>query len=414
MASDHPPASAPWRALVVLAAAAALIAKVALSARSRGTVDVAYWERFLVDITASGGDVYVRNELFNHPPFMIHFLRAVGALAAWTGAPFAFCLRLPGILADVGTVAVIWRLRDSLAPARVHPVVIVLLALAPAALMISGHHGNTDSLMIFFVVLAVLLAERHAAGWPAGIALGMAMCVKMPAAIFLPTFVLSRRPWPRRVALLGAVATTVGVASMPYLRGHVALIAQHVLAYRGGATPWGWPLLAELARTQAQELLLTGPSPVAPALLIGLYRAAVHTHAIYAAWSRPALLAALCLAAWAMNHFARHLPLFTQCAITAALFLFLAPGFGVQYLAWIVPWVAAAGALPAAFFHLTSGALSTRSTAPTTSAGRPPGAAACSAGSPSASSSPPACGTPYAGAALAGLRSPSPSAWRPC
>ncbi len=57
----------------------------------------------------------------------------------------------------------------------------------------------------------------------------MAMCVKIPAAIFLPTFVLSRRPWPRRVALLGAVATTVGVASMPYLRGHVSLIAQHVL-----------------------------------------------------------------------------------------------------------------------------------------------------------------------------------------
>ena len=53
----------------------------------------------------------------------------------------------------------------------------------------------------------------------------------------------------------------------------------------------------------------------------------------------------------------RRLPLFTQCAITAALFLFLAPGFGVQYLAWIVPWVAAAGALPAAVFHLTSGAL---------------------------------------------------------
>jgi hypothetical protein len=103
-------------------------------------------------------------------------------------------------------------------------------------------------------------------------------------------------------------------------------------------------------------MLLVGPPPISLAGVVDSYRLASHAGALYAAWSRPALLAALCLAAWWMNRRPHRLPLFSQCAVSAGLFLVLAPGFGVQYLVWLVPWVAAAGVLPAGLFHLTSGA----------------------------------------------------------
>src|SRR5262249_4627353 len=48
--------------------------------------------------------------------------------------------------------------------------------------------------------------------------------------------------------------------------------------------------------------------------------------------------------------------LYAQVGLLFFVFLALSNGFGVQYLAWLVPWTAGAGALPAAAFHLTSGA----------------------------------------------------------
>ena len=48
--------------------------------------------------------------------------------------------------------------------------------------------------------------------------------------------------------------------------------------------------------------------------------------------------------------------LLAQCGMIAFLFLFLAPGFGVQYLAWTVPWVVALGPGPMAAWFAVAGA----------------------------------------------------------
>jgi hypothetical protein len=61
-------------------------------------------------------------------------------------------------------------------------------------------------------------------------------------------------------------------------------------------------------------------------------------------------------AAWMVNRRADRPPVYTQ--IGAALFFFLAAanGFGVQYLAWLVPWTIGVSLIPSAFFTLASGA----------------------------------------------------------
>ena len=48
--------------------------------------------------------------------------------------------------------------------------------------------------------------------------------------------------------------------------------------------------------------------------------------------------------------------LFVRAGFIIFLFLSVAPGFGVQYLAWLVPWVVARGVRPTAIFYL-AGAL---------------------------------------------------------
>jgi tetratricopeptide (TPR) repeat protein len=56
-----------------------------------------------------------------------------------------------------------------------------------------------------------------------------------------------------------------------------------------------------------------------------------------------------------MNRAASRPRLFTQAGLVFLLFLSVSNGFGVQYLAWLAPWVAGLGWAPAALFYAASG-----------------------------------------------------------
>ena len=47
---------------------------------------------------------------------------------------------------------------------------VLLLAVAPISIMVSGFHGNTDPLMVFLVLLSVYLLEARRSTWRAGVA----------------------------------------------------------------------------------------------------------------------------------------------------------------------------------------------------------------------------------------------------
>jgi hypothetical protein len=61
-----------------------------------------------------------------------------------------------------------------------------------------------------------------------------------------------------------------------------------------------------------------------------------------------------------MNIPPRRVPLFLQVGAVTALFLGLAPGFGIQYFAWAVPWVAGLGAPTALIYYLVPAAFLAR------------------------------------------------------
>lgn len=58
----------------------------------------------------------------------------------------------------------------------------------------------------------------------------------------------------------------------------------------------------------------------------------------------------------AMRVLGVRLCLFEQCGTIVFLFLFLSPGFGVQYLAWTVPWLVVLGIGPMAGYYAVAGA----------------------------------------------------------
>jgi hypothetical protein len=324
------PSAAMTRPLLVLLLAATAF-KLFIAATTYGSNDVLYWETFLREANSWGGLGLYRGEpLFNHPPLMVRFIRILGELAAITHVPLGFLLRAVSSAADVGTFFAVVGIARA-AAIQVSGWTLALLAIAPASIMIAGFHGNTDPVMVFFVVLAVLLAVRGQPAWMVGVAIGMAINVKLAAIVFAPALALSMEGWKRKLVLAGAAALIVALASMPYLLQDPALLERKIIAYTSIPGHWGLTRLLSLE----------------PALR-GLY----HSYLRYAAVGTLAAIVALC---FAFSRSRRPPSVFLQCGISGFLFMVFTPGFGVQYLAWLVPWVVAAGLVPALLWYSTSG-----------------------------------------------------------
>lgn len=337
-----------WRPILLVSGiVAATVVKLILAYTTFGTTDVAYWEMFLEGYQRLGGLGLYRNtilfpgrfnEVFNHPPFMILVLRAMGELQAATGLPFPFLLRIPPILADAGSVWLVTAMLRRLRGAGEIPLGVIAMAVAPASIFISGFHGNTDPVMIFFVLLAVYYLTPGAHALPEGslrlsaVAFGMSLNVKVAPLVLVPVFLFYLRGGSRRFQFFAIAGAVVAAGSLPYIAQDPLALASRILGYGGQYGYWGVSrFLAQLRE---------------PWTLVALG---------YARWGKYLLLAAIVALAYALNRRRDPPPLFLQCGAVLFLFLLLTPGFGVQYLAWLVPWVAGLHLGLALLFYASSG-----------------------------------------------------------
>ncbi|MBZ5676113.1 MAG: hypothetical protein LAP61_17870 [Acidobacteriia bacterium] len=279
---------------LILPGLVAFSLKLILAACTLGTNDARTWEHDLTTLRTAGfAELYrsgvqydspagrpAQRQAFIHPPAVLHGLSLFGN---------RFWLRAACALADAGTLVLLWRMFGS---------VPLLVALSPISILISGFHGNTDPIMMFFLVAAVFCAERGNAGRSAA-AFGLACSVKLIPLIFAPAILLCLPGLHPRLKWLAASLVLWLSLSMPYLAQEPLLILRSMLGYSSATGLWGFSLLS---------------------------------NHVYDAAKWIALLAAACVPLMLKKR------LFEQCGLIAFLFLFLSPGFGLQYLAWTVPW----------------------------------------------------------------------------
>jgi len=284
---------------LVVAGMIAFLLKLLLAGSTMGSNDARTWEYDLTTLhTAGFAELYrwgvqydvdydspsgrlSQRQAFIHPPAVLHALRILGN---------RFWLRATCALADAGTLALLWRMFGS---------VPLLVALAPISILISGFHGNTDPIMMFFLVASVFFANRGKASL-AGLAFGLSCSVKLVPLIFGPAILLCLPGLRPRVQWMASGIGIWVAVSLPYLAQEPALILKSMLGYGGATGLWGFSLV-----------------------LSPLYDSVIKWTALLAASLLPLM---------------RKRQLFEQCGLIAFLFLFLAPGFGLQYLAWTVPW----------------------------------------------------------------------------
>ena len=311
---------------LLIALGIATLVKLGLAALTIGTNDVVTWRSFADHAMLCGACAYQfpgpTGDPFNHPPFIIHFLKLIGMSTAW----FPFWLRLPAILADIGIVLIVIRLLPSL-PTRS----LVLLALNPVSILVSGFHGNTDPVMIFFVVLAVYLLKTERLAWAAA-AFGMALNIKVVPLLLVPAILIYIWRWKsvRGIVLFVGIAAVVVLAlSIPYILSNPLEIVKATLGYRGLYGRWGLPLfLIGFPISQAGHSIAYR---VLQLLVIGL---------------------TLVLAIY-LNR--RKIDLVYQIGLIFFLFFLLTPAHALQYLAWPIPFILALGFLWSLAYYTSAG-----------------------------------------------------------
>jgi hypothetical protein len=240
---------------LALALGAAL--RVYLLVFTEGTFDVAIKLHHGTQVGSLGLLEYYRQaQVFNHPPLMGEWFAALARLAEASGIPFRLLLRAPFALLDLGSALLLLRLMGD---CKWRYAIFAAYWLHPLAAIYSAYHGNTDSALAFFALLAVGLVSRPVA---AGAALGVGLWVKLPVLVAAPALFFAFPAWRER-GRFAAAALGVGlVGYLPALALEPQLLFERIVAYPGSGveTPRGIPIwgivhVLGLAGTRAAELL---------------------------------------------------------------------------------------------------------------------------------------------------------------
>jgi hypothetical protein len=293
-----------------------------LASLTYGTNDILFFKSYAVKASSSGVAALYRegaglvefhtdwNEQMAHPPGIIHIWRAILWLEQHTGVPFRVWFRILTMLAHVFTAGALYRILGGRAAA--------VFVLCPAAIMVAGFHGNSDPLVIAFLIWAVVGVE---AGWRpvlTGLLFAAACSVKVWPLFLIPAFCLHLANWRQRTVFLAATAGGALAFGAPYTFEFPMLIARTVFGYRSIGGWWG------LAGTvKGYDHFGTALSFAAVLLMsVYLHRAGLRLYEV------------------------------TGGAI--AVFLVFTPGFGVQYLAWMFPFCFVLGRPFVAGFYTAS------------------------------------------------------------
>ncbi len=319
------PAAWRWAAAVALVA---VVARLVPAVLAYGTSDVMTWE--LLGRMLLSGENFYATQLHNWPVLWIYFCAAAALIHDATGLPFFTLIKLPPIAADAAMTILVFRFvaRAGLS-ARASAASALAYALNPVSILISGYHGQFDSLMLAPTLLAVyLLGTRRTA--LSALALGIGIWFKPVPSLLLPILLPRLASWRERAVFTVLALAPATLGTLPYFVHWPLDVATNFLGYSSWFGQWGLPvvwMVVEYLRDGTVPWWLPDPDYVSAPL-----------HMLYLA-SRTLLLSALGASWWLI--YRQRVELLRAISASFAVFYVATSGFGVQYLLWIVPFACA-------------------------------------------------------------------------
>jgi len=218
----------------VLTAFAIRLAAILLS--DRVVADVLRYHRVGAHVLDVSWNPYLAARLYPYPPVWVWVEAACEWLARHSGLSFAVLVKLPVLGAELAIVALLARWgAERGGSARWAP---WIYALHPVAVMISGFHGQFDSLALLMVLLAARASERgrHDA---AALALAAGIAVKSFPVLAVPVLMLRVTGTAARLRFLALALLPVAILLIPYLAHDAGAVLRELFGY-GGVADFGW------------------------------------------------------------------------------------------------------------------------------------------------------------------------------
>jgi Gpi18-like mannosyltransferase len=297
-----------------------------------GTNDVTSWQKFADSVTDHGALwLYHHDVLFNHPPFMTRALFVLDWLAHHTPLGFPFWIRIPGILADCGSLYLIALL------IKPNARLLLLAIFCPISILVSGFHGNTDPIMMFLILLSIYFLQERKWLVASAAVFALAACIKIVALVLAPAFVFYLVSNRQRIVFASVACGCFVLLCLPYLFQDPVIITRNVFRYRSSLGVWGFNHLAH-------------------ALDVMKHRAVGDPGNYIYKFSKVEQIAIFVLVTGLMMLLSRRrISLYTRCAVSFFVLVWLIPGFGVQYLDWLAPFALSFGEAWAIAVYCSSG-----------------------------------------------------------
>jgi uncharacterized membrane protein len=329
MTQADPPLPSDQSRLIIAVAALAAALKVLIALATFGTNDVVAFYEFAKAIEAHGlAWTYEHSILFNHPPLVGYLLRGLIWLTRQPaleelGISFPFLLRLPGIIADFLVVLLLLFLVREYPQLRPPTWALLLFAASPVSLMITGFHGNTDPILVLFLLLASITAvRRHAL--LCGVFLALSCQVKIVPLLLFPIFFFYWVHQRRAGWFLLAFAVSSLLCCLEPLLGSPVSFVSNVLGYGSFWGIWGvtyclrmtgmhdFGRVSFLNLSSIQQLIMT------------ILKLVIVLAILVLAWRRRRLSPPA---------------LFSSIGYAWLIFFVFSPGIAAQYLVWLAPFV---------------------------------------------------------------------------
>lgn len=294
-----------------------------------GTEDVWAW-RFAAGVRERGENPYLQTYPFNWPPACLTAVSPLIALSRAWGVPYWGLIKLYPIMGDTLIAVVIYlalaRSAGSLKRAQWSAGV---WALNPVSIGISSVHGNFIAAPLALLVLAACLVHFGRSRWAvpvSALAMGLAVMAKLWPVLFLPLLLIRLTTWRRRAlfVLLSSVPSALSIGWLVLWLGWGETY-KRFLAYQSIPGWWGFTGLGQVSDN---------------ALLAGVA-------SFYARHGGKILLAGLLALYLVLTWRAigdRGSPddtdegFFGGFVLVGLVLLVFAPGFGPQYLVWVLPF----------------------------------------------------------------------------
>lgn len=295
----------------------AVAVRIALVAISFGSNDVAYWSDLADSVDRQGLiQTYENMAAANHPPVAMLMMYGLYLAAEHLGLPFRWLLKMPAIAADGLVAAVLMRIDAARGAPQARSASAYLWA--PAVILLSAYHGNTDP--VYGALILVALWQVRHRPLLAGFAFGVAVNVKLVAALPGVALLVAATTLRNRIRfVLGALPCLLPFVLLGSVGGWNAL-ATSILGYVPAPGNWGLPFIASLFHG-AFEMpgFATSYSPIGRILVI----------------------ASAAITPLVLHRGGASAP--TIVISTVASYFVLTPGIGLQHFALILAVGAAAG-----------------------------------------------------------------------